>query len=149
MALLLVLASAGCVSSRQQPAQASASVQGALELASSAVATTSLTIDLLDDGRLTTAVADTAIADQIGELADATAALTTLVPPEDVSATARADGLDAVAEATAAVVAARAFVARDAGGELTDAGEVPGDASEALALLDGASEGIDAVLGEG
>lgn len=124
-------------------------MQGALELASSAVATTSLTIDLLDDGRLTTAVADTAIADQIGELADATAALTTLVPPEDVSATARADGLDAVAEATAAVVAARAFVARDAGGELTDAGEVPGDASEALALLDGASEGIDAVLGEG
>ena len=149
IASLLTLTLCGCVASRQQPGQADAAVESALELASSAVETTTLTVTLLDDDRLTSAVADTAIADQIGELADASAALTTLVPPDDDSASARADGLTAVAQATAAVVAARAFVARDAGAELSDAGEVPADASAAVDLLDTASEAIDALLGQG
>lgn len=137
----------GCVASRQQPGQAGASVEAALELASSAVATTALTVTLLDGGRLTDAVAEGAVADQIGELADATAALATLVPPDDASASARQDGLDAVAEATSAVVASRAWVARHAGGELTDDGDVPGDAAAALALLDEADAGLQDLLG--
>ena len=142
VAALLVLAVVsslgGCVASRQQPGQASAAVEDALELASSAVATTTL-IGLLEENRLPAAVADTAVLDQIGELADATAALTTLVPPDDASAAERAAALTAVAGATAAVVSSRAWVSRAAGGELTDAGDVPADADAAVALLDAAA----------
>lgn len=148
LVLLVLSALGGCVASRQQPGQASAAVDDALELASSAVATTSLTISLLEQNRLPAAVADTAVLDQIGELADATAALTTLVPPDDASAAQRAAALDAVAGATDAVVASRAWVARTAGGELTDAGEVPADADAAVALLDTAAAGLDAVTSE-
>jgi hypothetical protein len=149
LVLLALSALGGCVASRQQPGQASAAVDDALELASSAVATTSLTISLLEENRLPAAVADTAVLDQIGELADATAALTTLVPPDDASAAERAAALDAVAGATAAVVSSRAWVARAAGGELTDAGDVPADAEAAIALLDAATAELDAVVGEG
>ena len=77
---------------------------------------------------------------------ESTTALTTLVPPDDVSSAQRDAGLVAVADATREVVAARAWVARAAGGDLTDAGDVPASGDEALARLDAATTDLDAVL---
>ena len=83
----------GCtVASRQEPGQATAAVQDALAQAASAAETTRLSVELLDDDRLTAPVADAAILDQVRVLADASAALTTLVPPDDLSAAQRAAG---------------------------------------------------------
>jgi hypothetical protein len=147
-ALALAIASAsGCtVASRQEPGQATAAVADALAQAGSAVATTRLTVRLLDDDRVTTPVADTAVLDQVRVLEESTTALATLVPPDDVSAAQRDAGLVAVADATREVVAARAWVAREAGGDLSAAGEVPLTASELEADLARVADDVDTVL---
>ncbi|MCB7135840.1 hypothetical protein [Cellulosimicrobium marinum] len=146
--LLLVGASlTGCtVASRQEPGQATAAVRDALAEAGSAAATTTLTVELLDAGRLTAPVADAAIRDQVGVLEEASTALTTLVPPDDVSSAQRGAGLDAVAGVTAEVVAARAWVARTAGGDLGDAGDVAASGDEVVADLAAAADELDRVL---
>jgi len=143
---VVVLAGACAVPSRQQPGQATAAVRDALSEASSAAETTRLAVELLDEGRVTTPVADAAILDQVRVLEEASTALTTLVPPDDTSSAQRAAGLEAVGGVTVEVVAARAWVARAAGGDLTDAGDVPASGDEALARLDAATTDLDAVL---
>jgi len=152
VALVLAIASvsgwvSGCtVASRQEPGQATAAVADALAQAGSAVATTRLTVRLLDDDRVTTPVADAAVLDQVRVLEESATALTTLVPPDDVSSAQRDAGLVAVADATREVVAARAWVAREAGGNFSAAGEVPLTASELQADLARVADDVDAVL---
>jgi hypothetical protein len=137
----------GCtVASHQEPGQATAAVQDALAEAASAARTTLLTVELLDADRLTTPVADTAVAEQVRVLEQASTALATLVPPDDTSSAQRAAGLDALADVTSEVVAARAWVAREAGGDLSDAGDVPASGEEAAARLDAATADLDDVL---
>jgi hypothetical protein len=143
----VAVAASGCtVASRQEPGQATAAVADALAQAGSAVETTRLTVRLLEDDRLTTPVADAAVLDQVRVLEEATTALTTLVPPDDVSSAQRDAGLEAVATATRDVVAARAWVAREAGGDLSDAGEVPSSGPDADARLAEAADGLETVL---
>lgn len=147
--LVLALAlgtTAGCTVSRQDPGQATAAVADALAQAGSAVETTRLTVRLLDDDRVTTPVADAAVLDQVRVLEESTAALTTLVPPDDVSSAQRDAGLVAVADATREVVAARTWVAREAGGDLSEAGAVPLTASELEADLARAADDLDTAL---
>lgn len=137
-----------CTASRQEPGQAVAAVADAVELADSAVATTNLTVVLLDGGDLVAPVADTAISDQIGELSDASSALTTLVPPDDTSSALRVQGLAALAMAVDAVVSARAWVAHTAGGDLGPDGGVPTDPRDVVDALDEAADQLEAVLTE-
>ncbi|WP_313555209.1 hypothetical protein [Miniimonas arenae] len=137
-----------CTASRQEPGQAVAAVTDAVELADSAVATTTLTVVLLDGGDLVAPVADTAISDQIGELSDASSALTTLVPPDDASSALRVQGLAALATAVDAVVSARAWVASTAGGNLGPDGGVPTDPRDVVDALGEAADQLDAVLAE-
>ncbi|MTG87867.1 hypothetical protein GJV82_02695 [Cellulosimicrobium sp. BIT-GX5] len=148
LTLAVALAStAGCtVASHQEPGQATAAVADAVAQAGSAVATTRLTVSLLDADRVTTPVADAAVLDQVRVLEESTTALTTLVPPDDVSSAQRDAGLAAVADATAEVVTARAWVAREAGGDLSTSGAVPLTASELEADLARAADDLDAVL---
>ncbi len=147
MTVTVAVGVAGCtVASRQEPGQATAAVRDALAEAASAAETTRLTVGLLDDDRLTSSVADAAILDQVRVLADASTALTTLVPPDDTSSAQRSAGLEALEGVTAEVVAARAWVAREAGGDLSDAGDVPATGDEALARLDAATADLDAAL---
>lgn len=137
-----------CTASRQESGQAVAAVADAVELADSAVATTTLTVVLHDGGDLVAPVADNAISDQIGELSDASSALTTLVPPDDASSELRVQGLAALATAVDAVVSARAWVASTAGGNLGPNGGVPTDPRDVVDALDQAAEQLDAVLAE-
>ncbi|KZM79777.1 hypothetical protein A0J59_07390 [Cellulosimicrobium sp. I38E] len=147
LVLVVVLGTtAGCTVSRQDPGQATAAVADALAQAGSAVETTRLTVRLLDDDRVTTPVADAAVLDQVRVLEESTTALTTLVPPDDVSSAQRDAGLVAVADATREVVAARAWVAREAGGDLSAAGAVPLTASELEADLARAADDVDTAL---
>ncbi len=147
MALAVAAGATGCtVASRQQPGQATAAVRDALAEAASAAGTTRLTVGLLDDDRVTSTVADAAILDQVRVLADASTALTTLVPPDDTSSAQRSAGLEALDGVTTEVVAARAWVAREAGGDLSDAGDVPATGDEAIARLDAAAADLDAAL---
>ena len=147
LGLALVLGTtAGCAVSRQEPGQATAAVADALAQAGSAVETTRLTVRLLDADRVTTPVADAAVLDQVRVLEESSAALTTLVPPDDVSSAQRDAGLVAVADATREVVAARAWVAREAGGDLSEAGAVPLTASELEADLARAADDVDTAL---
>jgi hypothetical protein len=69
------------VASGQDPGQATASVADALAQAGSAGQTARLTVELLDEGRLTGPVADTALLDQLGVLDDAERALTSSCHP--------------------------------------------------------------------
>lgn len=144
---MVAIGGTGCtVASHQEPGQATASVRDALTQASSAAQTTLLTVELLDADRLTSPVADAALLEQVRVLESASTALTTLVPPDDTSSAQRAAGLDALADVTAEVVAARAWVAREAGGDLSDAGDVPVSGDEAVARLDAAASELDATL---
>ncbi|MGO1339561.1 MAG: hypothetical protein ACTML1_08230, partial [Cellulosimicrobium funkei] len=143
---LVLGTTAGCTASRQEPGQATAAVADAVAQAGSAVETTRLTVRLLDADRVTTPVADAAVLDQVRVLEESTTALTTLVPPDDVSSAQRDAGLAAVADATAEVVTARAWVAREAGGDLSAAGAVPLTASELEADLARAADDLDTVL---
>jgi hypothetical protein len=147
LAVAAAVVPSGCtVTSQQQPGQVTAAVRDALGQATSAARTTVLTVEQLDADRLTSTVADTAILDQVRVLEEASTALTTLVPPDDTSSAQRAAGLDALADVTSEVVAARAWVAREAGGDLSDAGDVPGSGDEAVARIDAATADLDAVL---
>lgn len=149
LAVLALAVCAGCtVPSHQEPGQATASVRDALAQASSAAATTRLTVELLDADRLTSPVADTALLEQVRILDEASTALTTLVPPDDTSSAQRAAGLEALAGVTSEVVAARAWVARTAGGDLSGAGDVPASGDEAVARLDAATADLEAALAQ-
>ncbi len=143
---LVLGTTAGCTVSRQEPGQATAAVADAVAQAGSAVETTRLTVRLLDADRVTTPVADAAVLDQVRVREEATTALTTCWPP-DVSSPGQRDGGRAdVADATAKVVTARAWVAREAGGDLSAAGAVPLTASELEADLARAADDLDTVL---
>ncbi|MFF2268151.1 hypothetical protein ACFVTZ_07775 [Cellulosimicrobium cellulans] len=147
LALALALGTTtGCTVSRQDPGQVTAAVADALAQAGSAVETTRLAVRLLDADRVTTPVADAAVLDQVRVLEESTTALTTLVPPDDVSSAQRDAGLVAVADATREVVAARAWVAREAGGDLSEEGAVPLTASELEADLARAADDVDTAL---
>ncbi|MCK9795372.1 hypothetical protein M1843_16620 [Isoptericola sp. 4D.3] len=149
VALAVGLAGAGCtVASRQEPGQATAAVADALAEAGSAAETTRLTVELLDQGRVTGPVADTALLDQLRVLDDAESALTTLVPPDAASSGHRAAGLTAVGDVSDVVVSAREWVAARSGGDLDDAVAVPADADELLAELGAVTAAVDAALAE-
>jgi len=144
-----VAAGAGCtVASRQEPGQATAAVADAIAEAGSAGETARITVELLDQGRLTGPVADAALLDQIRVLDDAEYALVTLVPPDAASASQRTTGLAAVGEVSDAVVAARAWVAARSGGDLAVADGVPGSTDELLADLAAATDAADVALTE-
>ncbi|MEL7976374.1 hypothetical protein AAG589_10960 [Isoptericola sp. F-RaC21] len=143
-----VLAGTGCVASRQEPGQATAAVADALAQAGSAGETSRITVGLLDEGKITGPVADTALLDQLRVLDDAESALTTLVPPDAASATRRTTGLEAVGEVSDAVVAARAWAAARSGGDLAGADGVPATTDDLLADLASATDATDAALAE-
>lgn len=144
----ILLAGTGCVASRQQPGQATAAVADAVAEAGSAGETTRLTVELLDQGRITGPVADTTLLDQLHALDEADLALTTLVPPDAASSDHRTAGLDAVGDVSDAVVAARAWVAARSGGDLAGAQDVPASTDELLADLAVALDAADAALAE-
>ncbi|WP_420112793.1 hypothetical protein [Pseudactinotalea sp.] len=122
--------------------QASTALTGALEDAASAVETCDLTLGLLVQRRLTAAVADTALLDQIRVLEESTSALTTLVPPAELGQ-ARSSALSALGAASAAVVEARAWVSGELG-----AADGPGAAAEVSEALADAGEQIDDALAQ-
>lgn len=149
---MTLLASTGCVASRQEPGQATAAVADALAEAGSAGETARIAVGLLDEGRVTGPVADTVLLDQLRVLDDAESALTTLVPPDAATAARRTAGLDAVGDVSDAVVAARSWVAVRSGGDLApgaaeDTG-VPASADDLLADLATALDAADAALAE-
>lgn len=115
LSVVALAAVAGCAvgssSTRADDAQA---LTDPLEQTSSAVATAEMTVDLLGAGRLSRAVADTALLDQNAVLEDAAFAVSTLVPTDATSAGWQDDALAAVRQAQAAVVGARAWT-NDAG----------------------------------
>ncbi|MFE7406490.1 hypothetical protein [Isoptericola sp. NPDC057559] len=148
--LAVALGCAGCVASRQEPGQATAAVADAAAEAASAGETARITVGLLDEGRLTGPVADTALLDQLRALDEAETALTTLVPPDAASAAHRAAGLAAVGDVSDAVVAARSWVAARSGGDLAGAAGVPSSADALLAdLADATGAAEDALAGAG
>ncbi|MFC8597427.1 hypothetical protein [Isoptericola sp. NPDC057191] len=147
-AILVAASCAGCVASRQEPGQATAAVADALAQAGSVGETASLTVSLLDQGRITGPVADTALLDQLRVLDDAESALTTLVPPDTASSDHRTAGLKAMGDVSDALVAARAWVAARSGGNLAGAQDVPTSADELQADLAAATDKTDAVLAE-
>jgi len=148
VALAVVLACTGCVASRQEPGQATAAVADAVAEAASAGETARITVGLLDEGRLTGPVADTALLDQLRALDEAETALTTLVPPDAASTAHRTAGLAAVGDVSDAVVAARSWVAARSGGRLAGAADVPASADAVLADLADATDAADAALAE-
>lgn len=140
LVLALVALLAGCTSPTTE-GQARTAITDGLEQASSAVATATLTVELLDGGRLTSPVADTSLLDQLGALDEASTALTTLVVPADL-ATQRETGMTAVGMANDAVVAARAWVS----GERGEA--IPATAAEVLDALESAQGQLEDALAE-
>lgn len=137
MLLILLALLSGCAAATTT-GQARTAMTDGLEQASSAVETAALTVTLLDDGRVTAPVADTALLDQIRVLDEASAALTTLVPPTEL-ATPRADATAAVGAASDAVVSARSWV----NGESTaSSGEVLDALEAAASELDDALAGV-------
>lgn len=146
--LVALLAGTGCVASRQEPGQATAAVADALAEAGSAGETARIAVSLLDEGRVTGPVADTALLDQLRVLDDAESALTTLVPPDAATAARRSTGLDAVGDVSDAVVAARSWVAARSGGGLAGVDGVPSSSDDLLVELATALDATDAALAE-
>lgn len=115
-ALLAALLVGGLVSGcavgerHRSPDEVTASVQDAGEQAGSAVATVRTAVVLLGAGRLAVTTADTAQADSVKVLEEATRTLTTLAPPDPGTGRARDDVLAAVQDATTAVVEAGAWI---------------------------------------
>ncbi len=134
-ATVLVTALAGCsLGPASAPDAADPRLVDALDEATSAVGTATLAADLLDEGRLTATVADTALLDALRVVGEADDALTTLVPPDPSAAQHRDEALRAVGTATDAVVAARGW-----------ANGVEGDHAVVSAGLDGAASALDAL----
>jgi len=149
LALAGLVAVPSCtVPSRQEPGQATAAVRDAVAQATSAVETTRLTLRLFDDDRIPSTVADTALLDQLRVLDEASTALTTLVPPDDASAAHRAASADAVDGAVTSVVDARAWVAREAGGNLSADGGVPTSYDELASDLTDVADGLGQAYAE-
>lgn len=121
--------------------QATTALTAALEQAGSAVETSHLIVTQLDRQRLTQAIADTSLLDQIHVLEESSNALATLVPPAHLGA-ARTAALTAVGAASAAVVAARAWIAGEA------AEDAPQTADTVLESLEAAGDQIDVALAE-
>lgn len=148
VAATVVLGASACTASRQEPGQATAAVADALAEAGSAAETTRITVELLDQGRITGPVADTALFDQLQVLDEADRALTTLVPPDATSSAHRATGLTVVGDVTDEVVTAREWVAARSGGDLDDAVAVPASADDLLSDLGSVTTQVDAALAE-
>lgn len=128
-ALVALLSACAVGEQHRDPAEVAASLQAAGDQAASAVTTVRTAVRLLGTDRISPAVADTAQADSILVLAQATRTLTTLSPPDQDTADTRDDLLTAVQDATAAVVEAGAWIT----GDPADRTTVPADL---LRLLD-------------
>lgn len=137
----LALGLPGCTGATMN-GQATVALTDALEEAASAVASSDLTVSLLNEDRLTATVADASLLDQIGVLEDSAMALTTLVPPSELGG-ARSTALTAVGEASSAIAVARAWVNGEAAPD-----DAPTSAVEVLEVLETAQAGIDGALAE-
>jgi hypothetical protein len=139
-AAVTVLALAGCaVGSSASRADDARALTDAVEQAASAIATATIAVGLLGDERITDAVADTALIDQIHVLEQSADAVSTLVPADRDSAAWQRDALVAVREAQVAIVAARGWANR------------AGTAADARAGLEASADQLDALtsaLGE-
>ncbi len=123
------------------PSSADGSAQitltAALDEASSGVEVGLLVVDLVVRDRTTTPVADGTLRDAIAEVGSASSALADALPPLERQDT-RARALDAVASATTALAAARAWV-----NDLS-----AGSAHDVTAALTEAGDAIDAVTAD-
>jgi hypothetical protein len=109
-ALVALAALAGCaVGSSSSQANDARALTDPLQQASSAVATATIAVDLLGDGRATPTVTDTALRDQVAVLDQAAFSVTTLVPTDRTTAGWQQDALATVAQAQGSVVAARSW----------------------------------------
>ncbi|GEM_PF-1238736 len=141
------LGTTGCAvgERHRSPDEVAASVQGAGEQAGSAVATVRTAVVLLGDDRLAVTTADTAQADSVRVLEEATRTLTTLAPPDARTGRARDAVLAAVQDATTAVVAAGAWITASGPRTGDDRAEPP---PEVLAVLDDAAGGLDRAIAD-
>ena len=110
----LVLLAAGCTSTSGS-ADAHAAIDTAVAQASSAVATAQLTVELLREGRVTVAVADTSLSDQLAVLSAADHSLTGIVAPDASVRGWNEDARAAIAASGDAVLDARSWVAHATG----------------------------------
>lgn len=110
--LVAVVLLAGCAVGEQHrdPAEMTASIEDAGAQAASAVATVRTVVRQLGEDRIVPTLADTAQADSIRVLEEATRTLTTLAPVDGPTRTLRDEMLNAVQEATSAVVDAGAWI---------------------------------------
>jgi hypothetical protein len=99
-AAALVVLLAGCSSLRS-------TVTNSLDQAVSAAGTAALAVQLVADGRSSTAPTDTALADALTELDDAATALVDAGPAAPDESAARREALAAIRQAIDAVLAAR------------------------------------------
>ena len=135
LAGLLAVAAAACTGPTTS-GQARTALTDALRQAMSAIETSDLTIGLLHARRLTTAVADGSLLDQLRVLEESSIAVTTLVPPASLG-DVRAGAITAVAMASGTVTAARAWIQG-----------APGSAAELHEALGHAGDRLGAVLAE-
>lgn len=144
-ALGLALPLGGCAvgEAHRSPDEALASVQDAGDQAASAVATVRAAVVLLGRERLSVTAADTAQADSVRVLEEATRTLTTLAPPDTGTAAARDSVLAAVQGATTTVVAAGAWITASGEQAGADRGTVP---DPLVADLDEAHDAVDVAV---
>lgn len=120
LVVLPLLVTAGCaVGSTQGPADDARALADPLAQVTSAVETALLATSLLDEGRTSATVTDTALLDQVHVLQDASDAVATLVPAPGPGSAWQSDALAAVGEAQTAVADARAW-ATGAGGSVDE-----------------------------
>ncbi|GIG22938.1 hypothetical protein Cch01nite_36620 [Cellulomonas chitinilytica] len=138
----LALVSGCAVGSSSAPTSDAATLGGAVAEATSAVETTRLAARLLRTDRAPATVVDTAIDDSVHVLADASFAISTLVPGGPRGAAWRDEALDAVSEATVAVTRAR-----DWANGVGDGARVRGDLDASAQRLDDLGSELDAAAG--
>lgn len=140
VAAVLLLGACAVGEQHRSPAEVTAAVQDAGEQAGSAVATVRTAVVLLGEGRLAVPTADTAQADSLRVLEDATRTLTTLAPPDRGTGVARDGVLAAVQDATVVVVGAGTWITASGPDAGADRATVPrplvADLDDALAALD-------------
>jgi len=110
---------------------AALTMTAALDEAASAVEVGLLVVELVDTDRTTTPVADGTLRDALLEVGSASGSLADALPPRHLQ-DARARALDAVADATAALTDARAWVNDLAGGSAHDLTGALSDAADAV-----------------
>ncbi len=152
-ALAVAAGLAGCAvgEAHRAPDEVLASVQDAGEQAASAVATVRTAVVLLGRERLSVTAADTAQADSVRVLAEATRTLTTLAPPDTGTGAARDAVLAAVQDATTSVVAAGTWITASGDQAGADRAAVPdalvADLAESHDAVDVAVTSVEGITG--